>query len=84
MRSWNGVRHREHSPVIGAETVPLTNTPSDTDSTRRSRSKSAPVATPAMSSPIRAGLATVSLQGKHRSRASPQPGDVDDERRTRT
>src|SRR3984957_281975 len=60
MRSVNGVRQREHSPVIGADSVPLTRTPSDTDSTRRSRSKGAPGVIPIISRPMRAGLATVS------------------------
>src|SRR6202021_3915000 len=42
------------------DSVPLTRTPSDTDSTRRSRSRGAPDAIPIISRPMRAGLATVS------------------------
>src|ERR1700749_3882725 len=60
MRSVNDARQREHSPVIGADSVPLTRTPSDTDSRRRSRSKGAPYAIAIISRPMRAGLATVS------------------------
>src|ERR1700736_1920441 len=57
------VKHRAHSPDVGADTVPLTSTPSDTDSNRRSNSSGAPRFIAIRSSPIRAGLGTVSISG---------------------
>ena len=53
-----GVRQRAHSPDVGADTVPVTNTPSETDSTRRSSSSGAPSSIAIRSSPMRDGLGT--------------------------
>src|SRR5574337_294629 len=51
-----GVRHRAHTPVVGAATVPVTSTPSDTDCSRSSKSKGAPDGIAIRSSPIGDGL----------------------------
>ncbi|STZ73346.1 Uncharacterised protein [Mycolicibacterium fortuitum] len=56
----SSVRHRAHSPTVGAETVPLTSTPSDTDCNCRSSSSGAPFSMATNSTPIRTGLGTVS------------------------
>ncbi len=55
-----GVRQRAHSPDVGADTVPVTSTPSDTDSIRRSSFSGARSSIPIRSSPMRDGLGTVS------------------------
>ena len=74
---------RTHPPSA-PDIVPLTSTPSETDSSRRSRSSGAPSSIAIRSSPMRNGLGTVSANGHHRPGPPPQPGDIEHERRSWT
>ena len=86
-RPCTGVRQRAHSPAVGAPTVPVTRTPSETDSTRRSSSSGAPARSRSTPAPMRDGLGTVSrtvniAPGRRPSRAmSTAIGDARSPRR---
>src|SRR3954452_7221173 len=57
--SETGSRHRPHWPETGAETVPVTSTPSVTDSSRSSSVSGAPSGTPMTSRPSPVGAGTL-------------------------